>query len=158
MSEREGDFIVEITEDVWDCRSCGTTGIQGRQLECPSCGHGFDATATYQEGDGTEVTDPELLKLARSGANWLCSYCDMENRATDPACARCGASRDESPEKRPSDQPPLPVYTTPPRSRSAMVTGTLLLAAVMCFMFWPRQHRGLVTMGRWHRTIHLEHL
>jgi hypothetical protein len=91
-----------IIEGRWRCASCDSRDILGRHKVCPQCGSpreagelAFDFGASAQNGgsDSRSVDDPELLALARAGADWVCAACDAGNRGDLPRCERCGAER-----------------------------------------------------------------
>lgn len=119
MSDEEGQLIEEIVEDVWDCSSCGKKDIRGRELNCPGCNNGREQTEAYRDGDGAVVTDPAMLALATSGANWACAYCDMDNRGAEAKCQRCGADK----EVKQAPEPPPPTAT--PEQSVALVSAVL---------------------------------
>ena len=80
-----------IIELKWNCGECDTKGILGRHKRCPTCGSPrekgemqMSGLNTDRNGDGyndaPSVKDPELLRLARAGADWFCSHCGSGNR------------------------------------------------------------------------------
>jgi hypothetical protein len=91
-----------VVEDKWTCDSCGAENL-GRHMACQKCG----SPKEKQEKDvasgpsAPKVTDPELLRLANQGANWVCAYCGGQVRDEHGKCVKnCGAPRS-------SDTPPL---------------------------------------------------
>lgn len=84
-----------IREGRWDCVSCGRRGNLGRQLSCQGCGDMRpEGVRFYLPEDAPAVTDPELLKTARNGPDWICDYCEASNREGGGVCKQCGADRD----------------------------------------------------------------
>ncbi|HEX2077172.1 MAG TPA: hypothetical protein VHG08_05670 [Longimicrobium sp.] len=84
-----------IREGRWDCPSCGSTAIYGRNILCPGCGKPRPAGVRfYLTDDAPVVTDPERLAEATAGADWVCARCGASNRATLHACAGCGAAHE----------------------------------------------------------------
>ena len=87
----------------WDCLECDTKGIRGRHKQCQNCGSPRGKAEMRMpippdnDGDGQvgaeTVTDPELLKLARAGADWFCRHCNAGNRGNQDRCYTCGAPR-----------------------------------------------------------------
>lgn len=83
-----------IREGRWDCPSCGSTGIYGRHTDCPGCGKPRPAGVRFYLAHGEpDVKDPEQLRDARAGADWICQQCKATNRAAEARCAGCGAFR-----------------------------------------------------------------
>jgi hypothetical protein len=89
MSERQ----IELT---WRCSSCGHRNL-GRHLICQSCGNPKDEGEVYEMPPDpsrvASVTDANMLRQARAGANWRCAYCGSDTRAFDGSCAQCGATQ-----------------------------------------------------------------
>ncbi|RME03995.1 MAG: hypothetical protein D6812_04740 [Deltaproteobacteria bacterium] len=169
-----------IQEGRWDCRSCGTVGILGRRKSCPNCGRSRpEGTRFYLPEDAQEVTDEARLQEARSGADWLCSYCGASNSATLEACGGCGADRADSERQAVRDYaldeiprsgdnaPDSPARqegarTPPPRRRGSLrkflvaggVVGGILL--LLFLVFRPRHETLTVTGFSWEREIDVE--
>ncbi len=84
-----------IREGRWDCTFCGTVGVLGRHHTCPNCGRTRpEDTHFYLPEDAPEVTDPEQLRQAMLGPDWVCNYCDTGNSAGNEQCRQCGAPRE----------------------------------------------------------------
>jgi Zn-finger in Ran binding protein and others len=106
-----------IREGRWDCPSCGSKAIYGRHTDCPGCGLPRAAgTRFYLTDDAPVITDPERLKEAKAGPDWVCEHCAASNRATVTVCAGCGAPRGSSPTQRVVDYKTadVPRGETPP--------------------------------------------
>lgn len=83
-----------IREGRWDCPSCGSTAIYGRHVDCPGCGKPRPAGVKFYLAHGEPVVnDPERLREARAGADWICDSCGATTRATEARCGGCGALR-----------------------------------------------------------------
>lgn len=167
-----------IREGRWDCDSCGTKGILGRELTCPQCGRRRpEGVRFYLPDDASAVTDESLIERAEAGADWLCEYCGASNLATREVCKQCGAPRGESTaqevreyessEVPRSGEQPLPSYQPPPPPPKpfpwAMVIGgvaalLLLGAAVAFFLFRTTETTAEVTGFSWERAIEVEEL
>lgn len=149
-----------IKEDSWVCSSCGHKN-RGRDTDCAQCGSPKEEDEKYAGPDaGSEiVTDPELLKLARAGANRTCPYCGADVREGDESCNSCGATRNEHrdeageddvpPADKPPEPPPLkheepdPVPKRPFNWRAALIVlgcmaavGGLIWLGVWLFAPW----------------------
>jgi hypothetical protein len=102
-----------IREGRWDCPSCGSTRVYGRHVDCPGCGKPRPAGIRFYLADGEPaITDPEQLREATAGPDWICLHCAASNRATQASCGGCGAPRGSSPtqpviEYRAGAAPPL---------------------------------------------------
>lgn len=78
----------------WDCDYCGSKQIRGDNTECPHCGHARDQTVKfYMREDVLEYVPPEKEKKEQ---NWICSYCNNQNKWNDMQCSYCGAERKEA--------------------------------------------------------------
>jgi hypothetical protein len=87
-----------IREGRWDCSSCGSTRIYGRHVDCPGCGRPRPAGVRFYLAEGEPVvTDPEQLREAGAGPDWICRHCQASNRAPLARCGGCGAPRGDSP-------------------------------------------------------------
>ncbi|MCB9813175.1 MAG: zinc ribbon domain-containing protein [Pseudomonadales bacterium] len=89
--------VVKTQESLWDCTSCGTTGIKGRNKICPNCGHTKDAGEQYREpgSDAPALTKHELDKMgvdAQHHSDETCSFCGSKNKPGTQTCNQCGAS------------------------------------------------------------------
>lgn len=119
---------------VWRCTMCGHQNL-GRHTVCQGCGDAKDASETYQMPGETAaaptVTDPALLRIARGGANWRCSYCRSDQRRPDGSCRRCGASAADAtaPTRAPIQMPDL---RQSQRLLLLGVAGVAVLALLVC--------------------------
>jgi Zn-finger in Ran binding protein and others len=87
-----------IREGRWDCSSCGSKAIYGRHVDCPGCGRPRPAGVRFYLAEGEPVIkDPERLREAAAGADWICEACGASNRALLAHCGGCGAPRGTSP-------------------------------------------------------------
>jgi hypothetical protein len=85
-------------ENFWNCPSCGTKNISAlRKMRCPNCS-ASKTTQDFENARMVEITDEYGLKLAKSGKNWACSYCQSVNLDVDQKCSGCSADRSEQTE------------------------------------------------------------
>lgn len=108
----------------WKCKHCGHVGpgLEGEDegLRCSNCGSQKSDEDWIMPDDTSRaaaVTDPELLRRAHAGENWVCSFCRHEERNLHDKCSACGADRDtgvptipDSPRSIATSQ----ISTTPP--------------------------------------------
>lgn len=168
-----------VREGRWDCDSCGTVGVRGRDVACPHCGLPRpDGVRFYLPEDAPEVTDAEMLRQAAAGADWVCEHCGASNRALSDDCTGCGASvggsgrqetheygEGEAPRARYRDlraaaMPPAPV---PPSTRKTggfrrvVRWGIGLGVAGGAFaLLSPREVPATVSDRSWERTVQVE--
>lgn len=86
-----------VVENKWKCTSCNAENL-GRYTECQNCRSAKEKDeADSLSGPGAPaVTDPELLRLANQGANWVCEFCGGQVRNEHNRCVKnCGAPREE---------------------------------------------------------------
>ena len=92
----------------WDCPVCGSKGIAGNVMNCPSCGRARGEVTFYmknvaegeireedQRGDIEYLSD-EQAKYVSKNPDWYCSFCNSLNSDNAQFCGNCGASRADS--------------------------------------------------------------
>lgn len=96
-----------IVENAWSCTSCSAEN-RGRDMKCGKCGapKAKDAPERLAGPNGTVVTDPELLRLAKQGANWVCEFCGSQVRDEHGKCRNCAARREEAVTRVMRSKPP----------------------------------------------------
>ncbi|HEX5726925.1 MAG TPA: zinc finger protein [Longimicrobiaceae bacterium] len=162
-----------IREGRWDCPTCGTRGLLGRQTGCAECGTPrSEDVRFYLPDDAEAVGDAERLAQARAGADWLCEHCGAGNRATAAQCTGCGAPRGES-EAREVRQYALadlpgsgekeravspPPSTRPARRRGGVKTLAAVGAVVAGIAWWnqPKDVTATVADKAWERSVQVE--
>ena len=100
--------MAKLVMGYWDCPVCGSKGIAGTVLNCPSCGRARGDVKFYMkdvaEGEiveENETSDIEYLSEEQEAQvgkspDWYCSYCNSLNKDFAERCAVCGASREDS--------------------------------------------------------------
>lgn len=84
----------------WDCTTCGFKGVKGPESECTNCGADRPKNVKFYLADDSEIVqDPELLKKAKAGPDWRCSFCSENNPADLAICNSCGNPRGEDDKK-----------------------------------------------------------
>jgi len=79
----------------WDCDRCGHKGNLGPKTKCEKCGSPRPLNVKFYLADDSEiVTDQNEIAKAKSGADWVCSYCASHNKVYDVVCSSCGNKRD----------------------------------------------------------------
>ena len=76
----------------WDCKSCGTKGIDGESYQCPNCGtrRPPDVKFYLDNSDTREANDKN------ENPDWSCQYCGYLNTDSSNECIGCGHTREES--------------------------------------------------------------
>ncbi|MBZ4401426.1 hypothetical protein [Myxococcus sp. AS-1-15] len=127
MSERHIEMF-------WRCSSCNHRNL-GRHMVCQRCKNAKDGSEQYEMPEDTAsavtVTDEALLRMATSGPNWRCAYCESDQRALDGGCKNCGASAVDGTSTADSVPPPpeLPTGKSKPRRIGCYI---LLGLALFC--------------------------
>ena len=92
----------------WDCPYCGSKGVRGDVVNCPSCGrargevqfymkdHAEGETREENERADVEYLDEEQAKYVSRNPDWYCSFCNSLNSDNAQFCGNCGASREDS--------------------------------------------------------------
>lgn len=84
----------KLIEGLWDCPTCGKTGIRAGLKECPGCGTPQDKNTKFRmPGTISYVPEKEAAKISRN-PDWECRYCGSLNKDTEITCKGCGASKD----------------------------------------------------------------
>lgn len=79
----------------WDCPVCNTKGNLGPDKHCVSCGSPRPKNVKfYLANDSEIVQDEKRIQEAKSGADWVCSYCGAHNKALKTHCHSCGNDRE----------------------------------------------------------------
>lgn len=82
-------------EGKWRCVRCRAANL-GRHLNCQTCGvKRGDDIEFFLEDEAAAISDTELLKQANAGTDWICRYCDGNNRAFSAQCSSCGSMRSD---------------------------------------------------------------
>lgn len=160
-----------IREGRWDCPTCGTAGLLGRQVNCTQCGTPRpEGIRFYLPDDAVEVTDANLLRQARAGADWICEHCSASARAGDEHCPGCGAERGGSGAQATHDyamgevprdgrKPERRALAAPPATRRKRAAWPVLFLAFIALVAWwnsPRQVAATVSSGAWERAIEVQ--
>ena len=92
----------------WDCPFCGSRGIRGDVVNCPSCGRARGDVQfyvkDYREGQNLreeelgnyEQLDDEKAQSFSKNPDWYCSFCNSLNSDNAESCSNCGSSRADS--------------------------------------------------------------
>jgi len=81
----------------WDCVQCGYVGVKGPNTRCDKCGAARPENVVFYLADDSEIVkDSGKIKDAKSGADWVCSFCSGHNKVSDNICQSCGNDRDKT--------------------------------------------------------------
>ena len=162
----------------WDCASCGKIGNLGPHVKCAACGAPRPKKVVfYLPEDAEVVTDEQEIREARKGANWVCSYCTANNKASATHCHACGNERseaggdaslqereynlDNTPRQQPQKARPLHPDEAPKKAKSGRkgLFGGLgaLVAAIVGLFSFPITVDVEVAGFAWERTLQMEH-
>lgn len=78
----------------WDCKYCGSKGIEGTKRECPHCGRPRGEGVKFYLGSDKRYLTKEESKNKGKGEDWFCEFCETLNSATVSVCESCGAPRE----------------------------------------------------------------
>ncbi|MBM4280757.1 MAG: zinc ribbon domain-containing protein [Deltaproteobacteria bacterium] len=156
-------------EMLWDCSSCGTTGLLGKsQRRCPNCGAPQDPTRRYfpKPGEAVEVKGHSFV-----GADWSCAACSTPCGAAASFCVNCGNPKDGNvavatkadrivkdgavvaPSPSPSSAAPR---STPAWLKAALAAFVAVVVVVLALFLWKKDATVDVTAHRWTREIDVE--
>lgn len=78
----------------WDCFVCGNVGNHGPKTHCENCGASRPKDVKfYLPEDEQVIKSRGIVKEAKSGADWVCSYCAGHNKTSQTHCQTCGNER-----------------------------------------------------------------
>ncbi len=169
----------------WDCPVCGSKGIRGDVVNCPSCGRARGDVKFYVKDytEGTLLREDELNqyeqlddeKAREMGKNpdWYCSFCNSLNNDKAQVCGNCGATRADSEanyfemlkkkeEREAAELAAQPQVSSGPqkKSRSPLFIFALILVAVIAVFVWMNGNKTAadlkVTAIEWARVISIE--
>lgn len=155
-------------EKKWKCVSCGAE-VAGRDIACPSCGNRKDDEETYVTANTPEVVrDPELIAVAKAGANTTCPNCGGECRADAVQCFGCGASLEKDAPKPVRAAPqmvdePLPAAPRTLFGASVIMTGLAIFGAAVVvilgvWLLMPHEVEAKVSTIAWKYEVQLKDL
>lgn len=160
-----------IREGRWDCPTCGTVGLPGRQVGCTSCGNPRpEGVRFYLADDAAEVDDAGQLTQARGGTDWICEHCGASARAVETACPGCGAERGSSPGQQTreytmdevprSGQPArsMAAAPVPPKRKRGWKAPAAVVAVIGGIVWWngPVETSATVASKNWERAIEVQ--
>lgn len=163
-----------IREGAWDCPSCGRKKNRGPDKFCGGCGAPRGPEVKfYLPDDAPEVVEAEALRRAQAGPDWICPYCEADNRADNQFCSGCGAPKDgaqarevvEHRNDAPPPPPPQPLQSQPPPGKGGGwvkkgcgigCLGLLAIFALLYFLGRPQDAVLTVAGFRWERAIEVE--
>jgi hypothetical protein len=158
-----------VFEMLWDCSSCGTTGLLGKsQRRCPNCGAPQDPTKRYFPKPGEAV---EVQGHAFVGADWSCAACSTPNGAAASFCANCGNPKDGNAavatkadrivkdgvvvEPAPAT-PASSSSSSSPVLRLVLAAVALVVVVVIVLTLWKKDATVDVVAHSWKREIDIE--
>ena len=158
-----------VFEMLWNCSSCGTTGLLGKsQRRCPNCGAPQDPTKRYfpRPGEAVLVQGHSFV-----GADWSCAACSTPNGAAASFCANCGNPKDgNAAVATKADRivkdgvvvEPAPATTAKASSpgspvlRLVLAAIALVVVVVIVLSLWKKDATVDVVAHRWKREIDVE--
>ena len=169
----------------WDCPVCGSKGIRGDVVNCPSCGRARGEVQFYVKDytEGTSLREEELAqyehldeeKAQEMGdkPDWYCSFCNSLNNDKAEFCGNCGATRADSEanyfemlkkkqEREAAELNAQPQVSSGPqkKSRNPLVIIAVILLVLVGLFVWMNGNKTAadlkVTSLEWGRVINIE--
>ena len=169
----------------WDCPFCGSKGIRGDVVNCPSCGRARGEVQFYMkdytEGEtreeneraDVEYLDEEQAKYVSKNPDWYCSFCNSLNSDNAQFCGNCGASREDSESnyfgmlekkkaREAAEAAAQPQVSQAPQkqSRKPLMIILVILAVIVGVFVWMNGNRTAsdlkVSAVNWVRSINIE--
>ena len=168
----------------WDCPICGTKGIRGDVVNCPSCGRARGDVQfyvkDYQEGESLredelnqfeQLNDEEAQSFSKN-PDWYCSFCNSLNSDNAEFCGNCGSSRADSEanyfemlkkkkEREAAETAAQPQPARPQeKRRSPLAIIAVILIAIVALFAWMNGSKSSgdlkITSLNWVRNINVE--
>jgi len=151
----------------WDCTQCGHLGNLGPNTRCEKCGAPRPKDVKfYLPQDAEIVVDIQKQKEAKSGADWVCSFCNAQNKSTHLICQSCGNDRDATDgDKSLEEKTYLYQQNQTDTKSSSKLWKYLKRAVIGLFAFFivfailtqiKTDVKVTVTACKWERTIEIE--
>ena len=162
----------------WDCSTCSTKGISAEpppgetQPRCPHCGNPREQNAgeaAYLDNArdssgrvlGANVADTAReVAIATAGADWTCGRCGGDNRAGNPQCDGCGASRNDALAPRNLGGSALPLLSSGKGLAALILTVMVPLGGWGGFHLYTTNYTqdlpGTITSLHWQHTVDLQ--
>lgn len=169
----------------WDCPFCGSKGIRGDVVNCPSCGRARGDVQfymkDYSEGEireenersDVEYLSEEQAKYVSKNPDWYCSFCNSLNSDNAQFCGNCGSSREDSEsnyfqmlekkkarEAAESAAQPQATQAPPKQSRKPLIIILAVLLAIVGVVVWLNGNKTAadlkVSALSWVRNINIE--
>ena len=167
----------------WDCPFCGSQGIRGDVVNCPSCGRARGDVKFYmknvaegetrEEGQRADIEyiAEEKAKYISKNPDWYCSFCNSLNSDNAQFCSNCGASRADSEsnyfdrlkkkeEAEAAERAAQPQPAAQPKSRRPLfIFLGIILAVILLFTYLNGNKTAgnlQVSALNWVRSIQIE--
>lgn len=152
----------------WKCPYCGEV-VRADHKDCTKCGTSVPNDVRFFM-DPTKPIEYVDKELESDEANWLCSFCRMQNPAQAEVCESCGASRDEAlgwykpdpepiePKPKPKPEPKREPERKKKKSYKSLI-GFVIMMLVIMVGYWyysPVTREGEITGFEWEQSITVE--
>lgn len=153
---------------LWDCSSCGTTGLLGRSNRfCPHCGAPQDQTKRYFPPEGTDIR--VTGGYVYEGVDKMCPSCTTPNGGAADFCKSCGTPLSDVARSVREKSGVVgigavaAIVVEPAKSPSKLkwiiaAAMLLIVAFVVVSMLWKRDVQVRVAGHTWRRDIGIEQL
>lgn len=160
--------MTEVFEMLWDCSSCGTTGLLGRSnRHCPHCGAPQDQTKRYFPPEGTDIR--VTGGYVYEGVDKVCPSCTTPNGGAADFCKNCGTPLSETARSVREKAGVVgvgavaPVVVEPAKPPSKLkwiiaAAALVIVAFVVLTMVWKKEVQVRVAGHSWRRDIGIEQM
>lgn len=155
----------DVFEMLWDCSSCGTTGLLGRSnRHCPHCGAPQDQTKRYFPPEGTDIK--VTGGYAYEGADKVCPSCTTPNGGAADFCKNCGTPLGDVVKSvreqagfvgvNPIPAAPVVAAKVPSKLKWIIAAAAVVFVLVGVGMAWKKDVQVRVAGHAWSRSIGIE--
>lgn len=162
----------------WDCHQCGHKGNKGPETKCEKCGAPRPKDVKfYLPEDAEIVTNKQKIKQARTGADWVCSYCGAHNKAYNSNCHSCGNDRQATDGDKSLQQKTYKTDETPRgeepdvekekksgisakfkrRVKRVLIGFAAFFFILIVLAMFEQKEQGQIVGHEWKRTVEIEH-
>ena len=154
----------------WKCPYCGEV-VRADHKDCTKCGTSIPNDVKFFM-DPTKPIEYVDKEQENDEANWLCSFCRMQNPAQAEVCESCGAPKSEALGTYQPDPEPIKPYQTPqpsqqrqresrPKRKSSIIKllifpMIMLVALIYSWYNKPVEREGEIVGFSWQQEIGIE--
>lgn len=164
-------IIKKIRRGYWICPTCKHKNPGNLEL-CESCGSSQQknkdgSNPFFLDSTSEEVTDPNELKEAYAGPDWICEYCGTSNDNLTDSCKQCGNTKGDKEEETYNDKPLYTNYSNTSQEDYEVKkqnklywiiasASAVIITLLLVWLLLPSNVPVKITGFSWERSIDIE--